>query len=116
MTAELNRDNSILEHIVRYCVEIEETVSRFGRSYQAFSSDSVYRNACALCILQIGELSGHLSEDFRKRHAQIPWREIRGMRNIVAHAYGSVDPASTWKTIEEDIPALKTFCEKQRAT
>lgn len=72
MTAELNRDSSILEHIVRYCVEIEETVSRFGRSYQAFSSDSVYRNACALCILQIGELSGHLSEDFRKRHTQIP--------------------------------------------
>lgn len=38
------------------------------------------------------------------------------MRNIVAHAYGSVDPASTWKTIEEDIPAPKSFCEKQRAT
>ena len=28
-------------------------------------SDKIYRNAVALCILQIGELAGKLSDDFR---------------------------------------------------
>ncbi len=106
----IDRDCSILKHIIRYCDEIDATATRFGNSYEIFSTDSAYRNACALCILQIGELSGHLSEDFRKTNAHIPWQQIRGLRNIVAHAYGSVDAKSIWQTIIEDIPALKSFC------
>ena len=104
------RDANILEHIVRYCEEIEATTARFGDSYQTFSTDSIYRNAVAMCILQIGELAGHLSDSFRQAHRAIPWQSIRGLRNIVAHAYGSIDPESTWKTIEEDIPELKQYC------
>ena len=108
----IDRDRSILNHMIRYCEEIEATVTRFGDSYEAFSSDSAYRNACALCILQIGELSGHLSEAFRKKNATIPWQQIRGLRNIVAHAYGTVDMKSIWQTVIEDIPALKAFCTR----
>lgn len=106
------RDASILEHIIQYCEEIEATAIRFGNSYEAFSADSAYRNACALCILQIGELAGHLSDDFRQAHRTVPWQSIRGLRNIVAHAYGSLNVESTWKTIEEDIPELKQYCLK----
>ena len=40
----------------------------------------------------------------------MPWNEIRAMRNIVAHAYGSISVQMTWETIEKDIPALKAFC------
>ncbi len=32
------------------------------------------------------------------------------MRNIVAHAYGSISVQMTWETIEQDIPALRAFC------
>ena len=64
-----------------------------------------------MCILQIGELAGHLSPEFRAAHSEMPWNEIRAMRNIVAHAYGSVSTQMTWETIEQDIPALKRFCE-----
>ena len=51
----LDRDASILEHIVSYCEQIELTVKRFGDSYDTFQTDAIYRNAAALCILQIGE-------------------------------------------------------------
>ena len=61
----LDRDASILEHIVSYCEQIELTVDRFGDSYDTFQTDAIYRNAAALCILQIGELVGKLTEDFR---------------------------------------------------
>lgn len=104
------RDRSILEHIVSYCNDIEETVLRFGNSYGVFSSDKAYRNACAMCILQIGELGGNLSSEFRLSHPQMPWSEIKGIRNVMAHAYGSISIETTWETIESDIPALKRFC------
>ena len=104
------RDRTILEHIVSYCVDIENAVARFGNSYEIFSADKEYRNACAMCVLQIGELSGHLSEVFRNSHKDIQWSEIKGMRNVMAHRYGSISVVKTWETIERDVPELKAYC------
>lgn len=81
-----------------------------GDSYAVFSEDPIYRNAAALCILQIGELVGKLTEDFRAAHPGVPWRQIKAMRNIVAHSYGTIDPEVTWEVMTEDIPALKSYC------
>ena len=106
----LNRDDEILRRIVSYCEQIEETVRRFGDDDAIFASDAIYRNAAALCILQIGELVGHLTEEFRATHMGIPWRQIKAMRNIVAHHYGSVEAETTWEVIKGDIPKLKVYC------
>ena len=64
----LDRNISILEHIVGYCDQIEETIRRFGNDYGVFSADAIYRNAAALCVLQIGELAGKLTDEFRAEH------------------------------------------------
>ena len=105
-----NRDLSILRHIVSYCGQIEEAVTRFGGDKAVFEKDTVYHNAVSLCILQIGELVGNLTEEFRTAHPAIPWREIKLMRNIVAHRYGTVDHSITWDIVAKDIPELKRFC------
>ena len=110
---EQERDRSILEHMLSYCADIEETVQRFGDDYETFSGDKAYRNACAMCILQIEELAGHLSADFRAAHPEMPWKAIRGMRNVVAHAYADISFKTTWNTIRNDIPALKNFCAER---
>lgn len=108
----LDRNISIVEHIIDYCDQIDETIRRFGNCYGIFSKDVIYRNAAALCILQIGELSGKLTEEFRAAHPGAPWRQIRGMRNIVAHSYGTVDPEVTWEILTEDIPRLREYCRR----
>lgn len=109
------RDLRILEHMLSYCEQIEETIRRFGNSSEVFHQDAIYRNAAALCILQIGELVGNLSENFRIQHPAVPWRQIKAMRNIVAHRYGTIDPDTTWEIMTEDIPALKQFCQSMLA-
>ena len=53
----LDKDLSIITHVLSYCEQIDETMERFGRSQDIFMSDKIYRNAVALCILQIGELA-----------------------------------------------------------
>lgn len=67
----------------------------------------------ALCIIQIGELVGNLSEEYRIEHKEIPWRQIRSVRNIVVHNYGSVDAETLWEIIQKDIPELKEYCTKE---
>lgn len=74
-----NKDSRILAYIVSYCDQIDLAVERFGKSYDTFSEDPVYRNAVSLCILQIGELVGNLSEAFRTEHSAIPWRQIKSL-------------------------------------
>ena len=44
----LDRDRSILEHMVDYCEQINQTMDRFGRDDAVFRADAIYRNAVAL--------------------------------------------------------------------
>lgn len=105
------RDRNILQHILRYCREIETAHVDFGHSRERFDHSTTYQNAISMCILQVGELVNHLSEDFKSEHSEIPWHKIRGMRNYVAHEYGSIDFDVVWFVATESIPELKTFCE-----
>lgn len=60
-----NRDRDIIEHILRYCEQIETAHNDFNRSRERFDNSTTYQNAISMCILQIGELVGHLSDEFR---------------------------------------------------
>ena len=105
------RNVDILEHIIEYCNQIEQMQERFGNAFESFSGDKAYQNAVAMCILQIGELSSNFSDTFRTNFNGVPWKQIRDMRNIIAHRYGSVDVKKTWETVTDDIPGLKEYCE-----
>ena len=105
-----DRDAELVRHILRYCRQIDAAHADFDRSQARFAQSTTYQNAISMCILQIGELANHLGQDFRTSHPGMPWNEIRGMRNVMAHAYGSISVQATWETIQQDIPALKAFC------
>jgi len=106
-----NRDKDIVEHILRYCCQVEIAHRDFGCSKERFIESSTYQNAVSMCILQIGELVGRMSDSFKSEYHQIPWHKIRGMRNYVAHEYGSIDFDIVWFASTKSIPELKTFCE-----
>lgn len=105
-----NRDRDIIEHILRYCDQIDTAHRDFGCSKQRFIESTTYQNAISMCILQIGELVGRLSDSFKTENSDIPWHKIRGMRNYVAHEYGSIDFDIVWFAATESIISLRTFC------
>ena len=100
-------DRTILQKMVGYCDDILSMTSRFGPSFDDYMGDLAYRYAAAMCILQIGELINRLSSDALSENVQIPWRMIRATRNIFAHSYERAENDVVWKTIIEDIPALR---------
>ena len=107
----LERDRHILEHIRDYCIKIEKTVARFGKSFARFQSDADYIDSVSMNLLQIGELAGKFSDDFiRSTKENMDWRAIKNMRNMFAHSYGTMDIARIWDTTNEDIPILKQYC------
>ena len=102
-----------IAHIRDYCVEIQKTIVRYGDTFEAFDSDADYQRSVSFSSLQIGELSGGLSQEFRQATAnRVQWGPMKGMRNLVAHNYGSMSREIIWETAVTDIPALKNFCDE----
>ena len=100
-----------IQHINTYCEEIKDFVKRFGNDFNTFTKDRAYFNAVSMCVLQIGELANTLSEEFKEATKdKIAWKQIRGTRNWIAHAYGEVDESILWETVSSDIPVLLRFC------
>ncbi|MDR1669132.1 MAG: DUF86 domain-containing protein [Oscillospiraceae bacterium] len=108
----VNSDMLILKKIVGYCDDINDANIYFNGSLEMLKINKHYRYETAMCVLQIGELSTRLSDMFLSEHKNILWKEIRGMRNIVAHHYGNIDIDILWSTISEDIPKLRVYCAK----
>ena len=94
------RNADVLLDIISYCNDIQEAAQRFGEDYAVFKQDSVYKNATALCVLQIGELTTHLTDDFKQTYTGIPWTQIKALCNLIAHNYGKIDDESLWETIQ----------------
>lgn len=105
-----NKDYRILIHMIEYCDKLLTFTS--GMNYNDFQKSELHKDACSLCILQIGELVANLTDEFKEVHKTIPWRQIRSMRNIVAHHYGEIDAETLWDVIVDDIPSLKEYCER----
>ena len=57
-------------------------------------------------IQLIGQAARSVSAELQAAHAEIPWREMIGMRNVVVHDYADVDLSLVWKTVREDLPGL----------
>lgn len=103
-----------IKHIRDYCVEIQKTIDRYGNSFEIFNTDADYQRSISFSILQIGELSGGLSAEYRKETAnRVQWGPIKGMRNLVAHNYGNMSREIIWETATVDIPVLESFCNEQ---
>ena len=111
------RDRQVLEHITEYCADIEASVSLFGNSFDRFCATRAFQYTVAFCILQIAELASKLSTELRSAsESEMNWRQIRGMRNIVVHDYGAVDPEVVWGVVVKDVPKLKAFCSRMLET
>ncbi|MBR5984932.1 MAG: DUF86 domain-containing protein [Clostridia bacterium] len=78
-----------------------------GKSSEELTEDKMWQKAVVMSLINIGELSKSLTEDYQAAMPQIPWKSIRGFRNLAAHQYGMIDFFDVYKTIVEDIPKLK---------
>jgi len=102
-----------IRHMRQYCLDISKTVKRCSNSFEIFLEDTDFYNSISMSIMQIGELVGSLSDEFRdSTRNEMPWGMIRGMRNHFAHGYATMDKSEIWETATKDIPNLLSFCER----
>lgn len=74
--------------------------------YDDFLHDEKTQFALIRALEIIGEASNKIPKSISEKYPDFPWREVRGMRNILIHEYFGVNLQVIWKTAKEDLPFL----------
>jgi uncharacterized protein with HEPN domain len=83
-----------------------------GLSLDDFRADRRSSYAVVRCLEIISEASRKLPADLKERHPKIPWKEIAGAGSVYRHHYVGVRDELVWKTVQEDLEALRLVAEK----
>lgn len=97
--------------------DIKEAISRVesytaGFDYQQFLNDTKTQAAILRNLEIIGEAAKSISAELRKKHKNIDWKNIAGMRDRLIHHYFGVNWEIVWGVVKEKLPALKEHVEK----
>lgn len=90
--------------ILEAITQIEKYAAR-GR--EAFENDELVQTWTVHYLEIIGEAARALPDDFKQKHANVPWQKIIGMRNILVHHYFGIDTDVVWAVVKNDLPDLK---------
>ena len=77
-----------------------------GMTFEEFAADSRTVDAVVRNLMTIGESTRWIPEPIKDAHREVPWRTLRGMRNVVVHEYFGVDSEIQWETVRTDLPPL----------
>lgn len=90
--------NSI-DKIKRYTEEI---------TYEELVTNELIFDAVVFNLQIIGEAVKNIPQDIRDMYPQIEWRKIAGLRDIIAHAYFTIDSQIVWDIIQNKLTNLET--------
>lgn len=101
----IKRDDSVY---IRHILDAARKAVSFVQNRRRDDLDKDEMLALSLVrLLEVaGEASNCVSESFRERHPEVPWKRMTDMRNRLIHAYSDVDYDIVWDTVSRDLPML----------
>lgn len=98
-------------------IEFAENVIDYTKGLERadFAADKIIRDAVLRNLELIGEAAGHIPNEIRSAHPEIPWRKVIGNRNHLIHGYLNIDDVTIWITIREKVPELLPLLKALRA-
>jgi uncharacterized protein with HEPN domain len=73
---------------------------------EAWDQDRLRQLAVERLLEIIGESANALSDEFRAGYPDVPWRDVIGLRIVLAHHYHRVDPNQVWVIASGEVPHL----------
>ena len=97
-----------LQDIVEAC----DAIARYIAGYDAatFAADAKTRDAVIRQFEIVGEAVKALPVEWAEREPGVPWRQIAGFRDVLAHAYFAVEISVVWDAAAHKAPELRLAC------
>lgn len=77
-----------------------------------FLGSEMIKRAVGMTAINIGELTKHLTKEFRENYPQVEWKSAARFRDIVAHKYETLNMLDVYETVTKDFPEMKMQIEK----
>jgi uncharacterized protein with HEPN domain len=62
----------------------------------------------------LGEATKHIPAPFRRKHPEIPWTKMAGMRDVLIHDYMGVDLRTVWNVVRKRLPELMLLFDEEK--
>ena len=99
-----DKDISLLIDMYIHSKNIVEFVKNVN--FYEFERNNMLRAATERNLEIIGIAAKKISSETQILFSQIPWKDIIGLRNILAHDYGEIKIEKVWITAQKYIPEL----------
>lgn len=99
-----------LEDVEVSCRKVMKYVE--GYSFEEFLRDDKTFDAVIRNLEVIGEAVKHVPQDLTAGHPDIPWRQIAGMRDFLAHVYFALDLEVLWNVVSVEVPKLASAVDE----
>lgn len=96
------------ELFFRDMLEAAQKVVRYtdGRQADSFFTDEMAYDATLRNLEILGEAAKNIPAEIRQRYPDVDWRDVAGLRDVLAHSYFALDDDTLWKIVKTDIPRL----------
>jgi uncharacterized protein with HEPN domain len=101
----MDRVPILLEDLRRLAASADKIVRHGQQAFESSDGD-LLRLAAKAVLIDLSTFADRLPETFRAHNPAVPWRNIRALRNFLAHDYEGTDYAIVWGVIAEDLPAI----------
>lgn len=99
-----------LEDILGASEKIEIYVR--GLTYEEFTKNSLVVDGVIRNLAIIGEAVKSIPSEIKKKHTDIEWKKVAGLRDIIVHKYSEVNTKIIWDIVENKLPELKKSIKK----
>jgi uncharacterized protein with HEPN domain len=83
---------------------------------ERWDAERPLRLAGEAVIGRLGDVASKLPDEVIRATPDIPWREVKGMRIIAAHAYHRIDYELVWVTLRDDVPRIAEAIRRWQQT
>lgn len=80
-----------------------------GDGFEQFAASTPTQWAVEMGLIRIGETINRIPAEVLEQFSDQPWHQIVAMRNFAAHQYDDLDPRRVWRTLTQDVPALRDY-------
>lgn len=90
--------------------KIEEFIGNM--SFEEFMKDDKTKSAVIRKLEIIGEAAKNIPREIKQKYRELPWTDMAGMRDKIAHFYFGIDDAIVWRVIKARLPEIKPIIQK----